>query len=105
MSDPILPPHSTPSTLQLPEFEILGILGSGTFGTVWKVRWHRAGFATPPIVALKRIRMDPCKKYQEAELVKGLDHPNIVKRAYSSPQTCTQAIRAKKFDPWSFAHY
>jgi len=56
-------------------------IGEGTYGVVYKARNEKTG----DLVALKRIKLDsedeglPATAIKEISLLKGLDHPNIVR--------------------------
>ena len=57
---------------------MMGRLGSGVYGDVFKIKHKQLGL----IRALKVIKKDPSKKYsqkEEIEVLKSLDHPNILK--------------------------
>lgn len=55
-------------------------LGSGTFGTVWRMDWNLpSGLFVP--VAIKRIRMEPELSFPEFDMVANCDHPNVIKGA------------------------
>lgn len=67
---------------QIAHFEVLGKLGRGAFGTVYRVREPDSG----RLLALKWIaEMDPKDRQQrlrferEVEIASSLDHPNLVK--------------------------
>ena len=73
----------------LNKYEILGKLGQGAYGYVWKVRRIKNG----SIVALKKIydafrnEIDAQRTFREIEFLTKLDHPNIVRLMdiYDSP--------------------
>jgi len=56
-------------------------IGEGTYGVVYKAKNEKNG----ELVALKRIKLDsedeglPATAIKEISLLKGLDHPNIVR--------------------------
>jgi calcium-dependent protein kinase len=60
------------------EYVVIGRLGSGIYGDVFKIRHKQLGL----IRALKVIKKDLSKKHsqkEEIEVLKSLDHPNILK--------------------------
>ena len=63
-------------------------LGEGGFGSVWKMRTppKEPFFNTHKIVAMKRVVDPDAGSYAEVEMLKKLNHPNIVKylTAYSN---------------------
>jgi WD40 repeat protein/serine/threonine protein kinase len=95
----------------LPGYEILGELGRGGMGVVYKAQQSALG----RIVALKMILLagkDACERFRiEAEAVARLQHPNIVQvfeveenngLPYMSLEFCTGGSLADKLDgtPW-----
>src|SRR5262249_36882335 len=62
----------------IPGYEVLGLLGRGGMGVVWKARQRRLD----RLVALKCLRADVAPELQrfqaEAQVVARLQHPNIV---------------------------
>ena len=61
------------------DYEILELLGTGSFGEVKKVVHKK----TRDVRAMKSIKKENCENVEalvnEVEILKGLDHPNIVK--------------------------
>ncbi len=49
-------------------------MGSGTFGTVFKVRDKK----TLEIVAIKKVYQDKNYKNRELDILKTLNHPNVL---------------------------
>ena len=60
------------------DYAIVCRLGSGVYGDVFKIKHKELGLFR----ALKVIKRDPTKRYsqrEEIEVLKSLDHPNILK--------------------------
>lgn len=67
--------------VQYDQFEVVSRLGSGSFGTVWKMIWRTPlGDVIP--VALKRVSMQPSQEYAERNIVACCSHKNIVYGTY-----------------------
>jgi len=71
----------TPCTLAMDRYRKIEKLGEGTYGVVYMAEDRE----TSNIVALKRIQIDsdeegvPCTALREISLLKGLNHPNVVR--------------------------
>ncbi|KAI0078504.1 Pkinase-domain-containing protein [Panus rudis PR-1116 ss-1] len=97
LKDTLLP--QPPSFSKKKNYEIHQVLGKGTFGKVMKATWHvppgqssvaRRGAATTAprsfasevalkVISKKKVKGNESSVWGEMEVLKGLDHPNIVK--------------------------
>jgi len=71
-------PHSTPTLDAAAEQEIYAqvkIVGSGSFGVVFSATHRETG----EIVAIKKVLQDRRFKNRELQIMRTLDHPNVVK--------------------------
>ena len=55
-------------------FTILSIIGNGTFGVVYRAKEEKSG----EIYAIKRVFQDKKYKNRELEILKELNHPNVI---------------------------
>ena len=55
-------------------FSILSIIGHGTFGVVYRAKEEKTG----EIFAIKRVFQDKKYKNRELEILKELNHPNVI---------------------------
>ena len=60
--------------LKIGTFTILSILGHGTFGVVYRAKEEKTG----KIYAIKRVFQDQKYKNRELDILKELNHPNII---------------------------
>lgn len=97
---PIPPPNGLPSRL-VGEYEVLGTLGSGGMGEVYKARHRRLD----KLVALKVLPIDsrrPCEaaaRFQrEMKAVGALDHPNVVEALDAGEQSGVVYLAMKLID-------
>ena len=62
-------------------YEAISKLGEGGFGSVWKMKTpkNQPFFKDHPIVALKRIKSPDARDKEEVEILKKLDHCDIIK--------------------------
>ncbi|KIY53133.1 Pkinase-domain-containing protein, partial [Fistulina hepatica ATCC 64428] len=84
IKDAILP--QPPSFNKKKNYELLDVIGTGTFGKVVKALWHvpPEQFAIAEQVALKiipkkKVKGNESNVWSEMDVLKGLNHPNIVK--------------------------
>lgn len=97
---PIPPPNALPSRL-VGEYEVLGTLGFGGMGEVYKARHRRLD----KLVALKLLPVDsrhPCEaaaRFQrEMKAVGALDHPNVVEAHDAGEQSGVVYLAMKLID-------
>jgi calcium-dependent protein kinase len=60
------------------EYELKEKLGEGAYGSVYKVQQKATGYLRA-VKAIKKKVVDPSEFYNEIEVLKALDHPNIIK--------------------------
>ena len=62
-------------------YEAISKLGEGGFGSVWKMKTPKNQLFSKdhPIVALKRIKSPDARDKEEVEILKKLDHCDIIK--------------------------
>lgn len=80
--EPTPPPPAVPAAV-LPDeaYDIVGQVGEGTYGQVYKASGEKSG----ALVALKRIRMEharegfPVTSMREMKLLQSLRHPNVIR--------------------------
>ena len=60
------------------EYELKEKLGEGAYGSVYKVQ-QKFTLYLRAVKAIKKKHVDPSEFYNEIELLKALDHPNIIK--------------------------
>lgn len=67
--------HRSKGKIKNWDFNIVRIIGKGTFGVVYYATLQSSG----EDVAIKKVLQDENYKNRELEIIKDLDHPNIVK--------------------------
>ena len=75
---PALTNFDNSSTDPLQTFKELEVIGSGSFGVVYKAQIVKTG----EIVAIKKVFQDKRYKNRELEIMKELNHPNVIKLRY-----------------------
>lgn len=70
------------------------LLGAGSFGRVYKGRWHSSDVAVKIITV--RTPEELPKVLHEAEVMMQLDHPNIVRAFHASLWNPTEQVRIQR---------
>jgi hypothetical protein len=70
------------------------LLGAGSFGRVYKGRWHSSDVAVKIITV--RTPEELPKVLHEAEVMMQLDHPNVVRAFHASLWNPTEQVRMRR---------